>query len=424
LVEKLSRQWRITVVTEASPARAQEDVRVEVVHSWRPAGLLATLRRFRLGKILEIVIWPDESIFWVAPAIRSARRLIKQSRPSAIVVFMMPYSAGLAGVVLAKLSGLPLILNLDDSLTCTDMHPHYPTRLHYRTARALEDFFLRSADAVIYVSKTNLEAVKSRQPEDTRAKLHLVRYGADDAQLGGRAETGEDFEIAYVGAMSGWWSLIEQTAPAGLAQRAYGTWTRLGRYERTVLDDRTSSPAVIGRALLDALAEHPDWEGRVKLSVYGNPYPPDVVARALAGAGVERVVSVHGPFPHEQVAGILARADLLFVTLPARVDGSRGGRISAKTYEYLMTDRPILAAVPQGENWDYLADKPGVWLVEPNDAPRMQEVLSELAGAKLGGHATVVERGHLREQLSYETRAAEFATVIQTAIERHRAKRS
>jgi hypothetical protein len=104
--------------------------------------------------------------------------------------------------------------------------------------------------------------------------------------------------------------------------------------------------------------------------------------------------------------------------LPERVDGSRGGRISAKTYEYLMTDRPILAAVPQGENWDYLADKPGVWLVDPGDRQRMTEVIAELADAKFAGRALSFDRRHLQEQLSYEARAAEFATVVRTAIER------
>jgi hypothetical protein len=156
----------------------------------------------------------------------------------------------------------------------------------------------------------------------------------------------------------------------------------------------------------------------VGLTLYGNPYAADVVARALESAGVQSVVSVLDPFPHEQVAGILGRADLLFLTLPARVDGSRGGRISAKTYEYLMTDRPILAALPRGENWDYLADKPGVWLVEPHDEQRMKEVIVELADAKFAGTERTFDRGHLREQLSYETRAAEFDTVIRAAIER------
>ncbi len=440
LLERLSAEWNLVVITEGGNQASSGRMRVEVVRGHRPRRLLAALRRLRLARLIELFVWPDESIFWVLPAVRAGRRLVRELRPEAIVVFMMPYSAGLAGIALARISGLPLILNLDDSPTCTDMHPHFPTRLHYRLARALEDLYVRRADATVYVSQTNLDLVRSRQSEDVRQRLHLVRYGADPTDLppgasaaartaGGDdrehasrspaspATTGRpyDFEIVYVGAMSGWWALTEQRAPAGPLTRAYGAWTRLGRYERTELDQRTSSPAIIGQAILDAISAHPGWEGRVGLTVYGNPYPASLVERALADSGVQGVVSVHGPIPHERIAGILARADLLFITLPKRLDGSAGGRISAKTYEYLMTDRPILAAVPRGENWNYLADRPGVWLVEPDDRLRMGEIVGELAGAKFAGRPLAVDRERLREELSYETRAAELAAVIRTA---------
>ena len=220
LLDKLSRQWRIAVLTESQPGRTDEQVRVVVVHSRRPRRLLAAIRRLRLAKLLEILVWPDDSIFWVLPAILAGRRIIREIAPSAIVVFMMPYSAGLAGIALSRLTGLPLILNLDDSPTCTDMHPSFPTRVHYRLAKALEDFYARHADAVIYVSQTNLDSVRSRQPFYTRPKFHLVRYGADEADFRRRPARSENFEIAYVGAMSGWWSLIDRQAAAGRLKSA------------------------------------------------------------------------------------------------------------------------------------------------------------------------------------------------------------
>jgi glycosyltransferase involved in cell wall biosynthesis len=424
LLARLSERWEITVLTEAHQHGAESAVRPLVVNARRPRRLFALLRRARLNKLVELLVWPDESIFWVIPAVLAGRRLIRERRPQAIVVFMMPYSAGLAGVLLAKLSGLPLILNLDDSLTCTDMHPRYPTRLHYRLARALEDLYARQGDAVVYVSQTNLEAVRDRQRADVAEKLALVRYGADPADFRPRASRSEDFEIAYVGAMSGWWALIGAGARAGPVKRMYAWWTRLGRYERTVLDDRTSSPAFLGRAILDVLAEHPQWDGKMRLVVYGNPYDGAVVARALARAGVERVVSVRDPVPHARVADIVCGADLLFIALPKRTDGTPGGRISAKTYEYLMTDRPILAAVPHGESWSYLADKPGVWLVEPDDRVAMRAVVDQLAAAKLAGSPRAFDRERLRSELSYEKRAREFERVIEAAVERRRRRAS
>ncbi len=445
LVRRLAAEWDVTVLTEASGAGALAGVDVRTVAGRRPRRLLSLLRRLRLDKLIELLVWPDDSIFWLAPAIAAGRRAIAERRPAAIVVFMMPYSSGLAGLALSRRARVPLVLNLDDSPTCTDMHPRFPTRLHHRLARALEDLYARRADEVVYVSRVNLDAVRERQPPAVRERFHLVRYGADvgggaDAGGGGLARAGgfdvaeddadapsgptpgsgapERFEIAYVGAMSGWWSLIGEAEQPGLARRALRAWNALGRYEAFALDERTSSPLAIGRAIHALLAEHPDWAGRVGLTIYGNPYPEDVVARALAAAGIADVVTVSGPVAHERVAGLLAGADALLITLPSRPDGSRGGRISAKTYEYLATDRPILAAVPPGENREYLDGRPGVWLVAPDDDAAMRDALAPLVQAKLAGRPLAFDRSALRGELSYDTRSREFADVIRAAVTR------
>jgi hypothetical protein len=419
LVARLAARWDVELLTETEEAQSSEHVSVERVAARRPRRLLTALRRARLNKLLELFVWPDESVFWVLPAILAGRRIIKRSAPKAIVVFMMPYSAGLVGLVLARVSRLPLILNLDDSPTCSDMHPDFPSRLHHRLARGLENLYVRRADAVVYVSQTNLELVAARQPIEAREKLHLVRYGADEAEPRAEAPHGESFELVYVGAMSGWWTLIAQSAPQSAFKRLYDAWMRLGRHTVTQLDASTASPAVVGEALKRVLAEHPEWEGRLGLTVYDNSYPRDVIARALAAAGVDRVVAVNDPVAHERVAEILGAADLLFLTLPRRVDGSRGGRISAKTYEYLMTDRPILAALPPGENRDYLAGKPGVWLTEPDDVDAQRVAITELAGAKFAGEPRRFPREREHVEISYAARAEQFEAAIRAGIERN-----
>ena len=97
LLQRLAGKWDVTVVTEAeqppsgapaSAAQAEDGVatgtrplRVEVVRSRRPARLLAALRRLRLSKLIELFVWPDDSIFWLLPAIKAARRLAREQRP-------------------------------------------------------------------------------------------------------------------------------------------------------------------------------------------------------------------------------------------------------------------------------------------------------------------------------------------------------
>jgi glycosyltransferase involved in cell wall biosynthesis len=421
LLERLAADRDVVLITENGEPRTEGRLRVEVVTERKPARALTLLRRLRMDKLLELALWPDESVFWVLPALLAARRVARETRPEAIVVFMMPYSSGLAGVLLRRLTGRALVLNLDDSPTCTDMHPDFPSRMHHRLAQWLEDLYVRESDAAVYVSRRNLELIASRQREQDRHKLHLVRYGADPRPLVSHPQA-DRFEILYVGAMSGWWSLIDD-GPGSLAARLYRRWERLGRHRRLELDQRTSSPAPIGQAILQVLERHPQWRGRLRLALRGNPYPPELASRALEQSGVTDVVDVSGPVPHAGVAELLTAADLLFITLPKRLDGSPGGRISAKTYEYLATDRPILAAVPRGENWEYLEGRPGVWLVEPDDSDGMSRAIAELAEAKFAGEETRFDRGALRAELSYDTRAQEMAAVIAAAVEHAAARR-
>jgi len=53
----------------------------------------------------------------------------------------------------------------------------------------------------------------------------------------------------------------------------------------------------------------------------------------------------------------------------------------------------------------------------------MAEVISALAAEKLAGQPRAFDRSELREQLSYATRAAEFADVVREAIERRSRRR-
>ena len=248
---------------ERADARPAGPVRVRGGARPPPVRLLRAAAAAAANKLLELLVWPDESIFWLLPAMRAGRRIAPRAPAErdrrvhdALLRRARRHRA-------ARLSGLPLVLNLDDSPTCTDMHPYFPTRLHYRLARALEDLYVSRADAVVYVSRTNLELV-SRAPAARRcAKLPprpLRRRPRADFRARPPA-LASDFEIAYVGAMSGWWALIGESSAGGGLGAPVRHWTRLGRYERTTLDERTSSPAVIGRAILEAIAEHPGLGG-------------------------------------------------------------------------------------------------------------------------------------------------------------------
>ncbi|MTJ55032.1 glycosyltransferase family 4 protein [Anabaena sp. UHCC 0253] len=415
LLGEFQKTWQIHVLTGTTGGYLSEKSHIHYIKSLYPQTLIKWLNKLRLEKIITLLIWPDPEIFWFLPALLKGYQLIKQQKPDAIFVIMMPYSAGLVGIALKFLTGLPLVISLDDSLSCTDMHSNAVSWLHHHLERWLENFYVSQANAVVYVSQFNLDLVKNRQSASQKSKFNLIRCGADPEDFTTPIELKNDnsyFDIVYTGGMNGWYEFYHLPSEKNLAKKLYKAWLEWGYYHRSKLDYRSSSPVFVGKAIKKVISQNPEWESKIKLSVYGNSFPEFVVNRVLHNQNIADVVTVLEPLPHFQAIQLARQADLLLITLPNRLDGTPGGRISCKTYEYLMTDRPILAAVPPGENRDYLQDKPGVWLVEPTDIEAIMQVISYIAQAKFAGDPLRFNRTHLYAELSYKNLAQNYLQIF------------
>ena len=205
-----------------------DGVSVHHVPSWTPDRLLHYARKLRLGALLNGLVWPDEFVFWVVPAYLKARQLLQQNAYDAICVFMMPYSQGLVGLALKQQTGLPLIMNLNDSITCSDMNPSHPSRLHYGLAHKLEDAYVRTSDAVIYVSERNMNRVRDRQPPEQRDKFHLIRRGVTPLPSTATNDDRTEFNLLYTGGTSGWYKFLQAERPPSAAKQLYRRLSNVG----------------------------------------------------------------------------------------------------------------------------------------------------------------------------------------------------
>jgi len=409
--------WTIDAVTAAPDATSKGNLTVHHVPSWTPTRLFQEMKRLNLKKVLDLLVWPDPYVFWVLPAYWKAQRLLQHHSYDAVLVFMMPYSTGLVGLLVRQETERPLVFNLNDSPTCSDMNPTHPTPLHYRGSKRLEDRFVEAGDAVIYVSERNLERVRRRQPPEQRDSFHLIRRGAPPMpDPGTPPRQRPDVHISYVGGTGGWYKFLNDNRSPSALKRLYRTWQELGADVRANLDHRTHSPIYVGRAVRRVVEQHPEWRGRIHVDVYGKRYSREVTDAVLSKFDLHDIVTLHGPVPHRKALQKMVESDLLFMALPDRPDGSPGGRISAKTYEYLSTDRPILAALPPGENREYLQDKPGVHLTDPDDVEAMTEVVREVTTAKFDGSPISVDRSALRPSLSSTARAQAFEDLLSDLV--------
>ena len=232
--------------------------------------------------------------------------------------------------------------------------------------------------------------------------------------IGHRASSKDSFEIVYTGGMTGWNEFLDSPEPSIFAKLRQA-WMKLGQYHNMKVDASSSSPVFIGQAIQQILDISPHWAGRIKLKIYGNKFLD--YRLVLEKFKLLEFVEVEGPIPHSEVLQKLQSADLLFMALPDRIDNTPGDRISLKTYEYLMTDRPILAAVPQGENRNYLTDKSEVHLVEPDDVKAMAGVITNLFSRKLSGESLAADRTREQAQVSYAQRGQELSNLLTELID-------
>jgi hypothetical protein len=336
---------------------------------------------------------------------------------------MMPYSTGFAGILAKKVTGAPLVFNLDDSPTCLDQNPSFPSPVHYAATRRMEDFYIRSADAVAYVSQKNLERVRERQAPADRSKLHLIRYGATStapprSRCPGHLPLDSDtFNIVYVGGISGWDGfVIDERVPA--LKRLYRQVQDAMKYRLADVDHRPHGPVYLGQAVRDLTERRPEWKDRIRVHFFGRTHPHQPVDRVLQETGIRDIVTMHGPVDHATARQLQVAADCLFMSLPMRSNGAESSIISSKTYEYLQTDRPILAALPLGENATFLHGKPGVFVTPPDSRSEMAYALEKMVSkwTKEGPDALSVDRSELQGTLGSGARAQAFERLLSSLV--------
>ena len=91
---------------------------------------------------------------------------------------------------------------------------------------------------------------------------------------------------------------------------------------------------------------------------------------------------------HAETIELMRSADLLFLPMHDVPPGRRISIVPCKTYEYLGSGRPILAAVPDGDARDFLSAAGNATLVRPKDVAGMKSaVLAAMARANETGPA-------------------------------------
>jgi hypothetical protein len=280
---------------------------------------------------------------WGPAAYLRGARIVREQRPAVIYSTGGANSAHWAGYRLAKRFGLPWIAEIHDPLVVDGR-----CGMAADFARRLEARICARADVAIWFTEEALARAKARNPT-LGDRGHAMIPGAD-APLGawGQYRPGTHFVIGHFGSLS-----------------------------------PTRHLGVFSAALRRLVEKEPALADAVRLEIYGSELDP--VSREALRALPPGVVRLQGRLERDAETGESGRDRVVkrmnavdCLLLLHGTEATCAEYIPSKLYEYLWTQRPILALAWRNPQMSRMLEAMGHTVVAADDAAAVEAALAHL----------------------------------------------
>jgi glycosyltransferase involved in cell wall biosynthesis len=320
-----------------------------------------------------------------------------------IYVWMQPYASAEAGARLSRSLGKPWVADLGDPWALDEMIVH-PSRLHRRAELRRMGRVLSTAAAVVMSTPEAADRLVRTFPDLAGRPVVAIPNGFDRDDFTGSPPARKDgaFRIVHTGYLHT--ELGEQHRRRRLLRRALGG-------SAPGLDIISRSHFFLIEAIDRLLDREPRLGESIELHLAGvlNETDRRVAMRCP-------VVTMHGYVSHAESIELMRAADLLFLPMHTLPAGERATIVPGKTYEYLASGTPILAAVPDGDARDILADAGNAILVRPDDVMGMAHGILREFERRRTGAAPMGPDPHVVSRFEYATLARELAGVFDSVL--------
>jgi glycosyltransferase involved in cell wall biosynthesis len=318
------------------------------------------------------VLVPDENVSWNLTAIPAAIRIARREGIDVVITTSPPTSVHLVGAAVKRATGARWIADLRDSIAA---NPH--RRVESRLVRAKEStgesvarLVARYADAVTAVTPPIAEELRALGAN----RVEAIANGSDFEDFAGLEYTpGERFRLTHTGSFFG------------------------KRSPRPILEALAATEAdIVARFVGDFRAADREW---------------------AAELGLGDRLELHPYLPRRRVLELQRDSEALLLLIPE--SGGRGRAVlSAKLFEYIAAERPILGAIPpDGAAADLIRETGTGVVVAPEDVDGLREALLRLEGdwraGKLNGTPLSAEA---RNRVSRQARVEELAALARSLV--------
>jgi glycosyltransferase involved in cell wall biosynthesis len=311
--------------------------------------------------------WLRVPSLWRRWWVDAATEALSGVEADVILVTMSPFEGAAAAAEAARRSGRPWIADLRDPWALDEMFV-YPTALHRRLELRAMAAALQTAAAIVLNTAEARSAFDARFPE-LAPKTAVVTNGFDDADrdIGAEPRADDRFRIVHTG-------YLHTELSSGGARDAVRKALR-GSFRGVQIGSRSHVHLV--EAVDDLIRTDPALGARIELHLAGVTSPKD------AAAADRPYIRWRGYLEHDASVALLRSADALFLPMHDLARGGRARIVPGKTYEYLAADRPILAAVPDGDARDLLARAGNAVLCRPTDPAALARGIRAIAAGEV-----------------------------------------
>ena len=318
---------------------------------------------------------------------------------------MQPYASAPAGAALAKSLGIPWVADLGDPWAL-DENMVYASALH--RGRALKEMgeLLGTASAIVMSTPEAVDRLLQAFPHFVDRPVVPIANGFEAADFARPRTPKADgkFRIAHTGYLH---------TEIGQQHRRRRLLRRLLRASPPGLDILTRSHTFLVEAIERLIAREPELGDVLELQLAGVLNETD---RRVAGR--TKVATIRGYVTHTESVELMQSADFLFLPMQNLPPGVRATIVPGKTYEYLASGTPILAAVPDGDARDILVEVGNAIIVRPDDVEGMATGIRAQIDRARAGEPPRSPDPDVVARFEYGRLAADLAGVFDAVLER------
>ncbi len=277
-----------------------ETISSGIIPKEQKQGFLQKLMLFIRGNFFI----PDARKFWIKPSVKYLSEYLKEHEIDTIITTGPPHSMHLIGLQLKKETGVKWIADFRDPWT--QIGYHSKLKLLSRSQKkhkGLEKEVLQTADKIITTSFTSREEFASK----TDRPIEVITNGYDTEQVD-KLPMDEKFSLSHIG------SLLSGRNPENLWQ-----------------------------ALSELIRENEDFARVFQLKLIGAVGEP--VLESIKKTGLKDWLVLKNYVSHLEALQLQRSAQLLLLI---EIDSEETrGIIPGKLFEYMVSERPILAVGPE-----------------------------------------------------------------------------